>query len=826
MDRDLYMYLDRHIKPYYTDTNIAFIPAFTNNFKTSSLPETKFDMSKSAQTTLGVSLGIPVYNSTDSADTEITAQFNPDLRKSIIKYIDMIFKYSKSKKEGNTIPYAKIAKHNVIDISTTIFMFVVGPDGVTLESYYRSVGVVPSANPVTSIPLTSSGERMDTINVSFKCNTNLDSRKVSIIEHFNLLNRMGCSKIKAHSSNPDLTFEKLKGKIKTYDEAIDWYLVNRNVLDIIMDDNMKVGDWYTERFIIHADPANGRNEYKMVAIPKADRLYELLKFVLSTTPAAKRFTDVAGRHPNNKTNYFRNNINALYQKYQLNADKIEELLRNADDRGGGKQNLDRKYRLNDSMTRMMNKVSRSVMNDFETSEESISIVTGERTFGDMNKNVVSAKNSAEWVMNIFREVDIDSQLGNSRMRPPITTIFSSRDDKKLEVGPGFGELKRLIEKSSKVTNGVKHDGGFTNIAFPQLAAFASVHGGFVEFLPLDQLSLNHKDYVKQIQSGNSSVFVGINRAINDKKNKWSLEAFDLDTSKSNIDTLKATSEEFELYNKLNPLIGKPKKNPLQVGKDAVFSESGILLLGDPVGMTAMTAYENAVEKEFTQTSIEGMNPNHHDVDDDGFIWVRDFNSSNAVTLIKNEMLYGLNILQDRKFLELLMSTNFGKNEVPVKLNGLDSNNLIRAYWMHAHEKEWNVNNKEDSKVKEQYFGESPADMTFEIVKDVVPGSDASNYTTLKPIPGRHQPFFEMRDEKLHVFRTKAVIRYVNRDDPTVIWYKTNDKVQMLTSILDGTYPDKDTFKAYYNMDEDGTLDQAGHEIISLFDKSVMLPSMK
>ena len=41
-----------------------------------------------------------------------------------------------------------------------------------------------------------------------------------------------------------------------------------------------------------------------------------------------------------------------------------------------------------------------------------------------------------------------------------------------------------------------------------------------------------------------------------------------------------------------------------------------------------------------------------------------------------------------------------------------------------------------------------------------------------------------------------------------------------------TYPDKDTFKGYYDMDEDGTLDQAGHEVISLFDKSVMLPSMK
>ncbi len=842
MDRDLYMYLDKHIKPYYADTNLAFIPAFTNNFKSSNLPEVKFDMSKSAATTLGVSLGIPVYNSTDTADTEISVQFNPDSRKSIMKYIDMIFKYSKSKKEGITLPYPKIAKHNVIDISTTIFMFVVGPDGMTLESYYRSVGVVPSSNPVTSLPLTGAGERMDVINVNFKCNTNLDSRKITIIEHFNLLNRMGCSKVKHHSSDSTKTFEKLNGKIKTYDDAIDWYLMNRHVLDIYMDENMRVGDWSTERFIIYADPSNGRAEYKMVAIPKSDRLYELMKFVLES-PGSATFNSLIGRDTTDEF-HFRGNINALYKKYRLNAEKIEELLRAGDLEDASKSNLDYQFRLNDSMTRMMNKVSRSVYDSmYMNPAANTFIVTGERVFGRTPDNSPLTKNSGEWVMKMFRETPLDYQIANSRMRPPITTIFTSEDDKDAEVGPGFGELGRLLTHSKVRSNDKLHYGGTKNAGSKQIAAFASVHGGVLEYLPFSvdvnkpNLSKNHKDYIKKITDGDSRNVAVIDKTFRmdgtNQVNSWNLEVWDVNDGSSFADTsLKPVSSISEQYKLLVPTMTNSYKNPLQDGtSNSLFSESGILTLGDPVGMTAMQAYEQKVDAAFTDITVTGMDARRHHVNADSFIYVVD-SDKKYPGLVRNSIVYGLDTTSDRSFLKLISTIGFGEGNNKINFNSLDSNNLVRAYWTMTNSKEWkSVMNNTDAKTgkttysddldkKKEIFYKSPVDMTFELTKD----GDMANYSILKPIPGRHQPFIENMDDKLFVFRTKAKIRYIDNKNNKIL--KTEDtSTKMLLDIF-GYYPNEYTFKDAYSLDEDGTLDQAGHQVISLFDKSVMVPSIK
>lgn len=275
IDRDLYIYLDRNVAPEHADTNTCFIPAFTNQFKTTNLPEARFEMTKSSANINGVAVNIPTYNSSDTADTEIPVTFNVDDEMSVIKYIDIIFKYAKSVKEGLTIPYKESIKYNVIDFSMTMFAFVVGQDGVTLESMYRSVGVVPSVNPISSLPLSSNPEKMDGVTVSFKTNTNLDSRKMSTITHFNMLNRYGCTYLK---------LTKVMGKIVTYDDAIDWYCLNYNIIEAYVQDNMTAEDWYCERFIIYLD-ANTKQEnggvYKLIGIPPMKRLEQILDFLLN-----------------------------------------------------------------------------------------------------------------------------------------------------------------------------------------------------------------------------------------------------------------------------------------------------------------------------------------------------------------------------------------------------------------------------------------------------------------------------------------------------------------------------------------------------------------
>ena len=276
IDRDLYIMLDRHIKPDFTETNIAFIPAFTNQFRSATPPEVNFDFDKSAANIHGVGLSLPVYNSSDSADSSIPVTFNVDNNMSVMKYIDLIFKYAKSKKEGLTLPWKNVVKYNVIDFSMTLFMFTVGQDGVTLESWERSVGVIPSNNPLSSIPKNSQQEKMESVNINFKTNTNLDSRKLSIIHHFNFLNRIGCA-------SDAFKLTKKVGEVGSYDEAIDWYMTNYNTIETWVQDNMEYEDWYCERYQIFLDTDGVHHSYKIVGIPTWKRLqYILNKFVKDT----------------------------------------------------------------------------------------------------------------------------------------------------------------------------------------------------------------------------------------------------------------------------------------------------------------------------------------------------------------------------------------------------------------------------------------------------------------------------------------------------------------------------------------------------------------
>lgn len=313
IDRDLYIMLDRHIKPDFTETNIAFIPAFTNQFRSATPPEVNFEFDKSAANIHGVSLSLPIYNSSDSADSSIPVTFNVDNNLSVMKYVDLIFKYAKSKKEGLTLPWKNVVKYNVIDFSMTLFMFTVGQDGVTLESWERSVGVIPSNNPLSSIPKNSQPEKMESVNINFKTNTNLDSRKLSIIHHFNFLNRIGCAA-------KEFTLEKEIGKVKSYDEAIDWYMINYNIIETWVQDNMEYEDWYCERYQIFLDTDGVHHSYKIVGIPTWKRLkYILTKFVNDT-----RLRKLLAVDEIQKTQTLRFSKSSLYKKYGLNISAFKD----------------------------------------------------------------------------------------------------------------------------------------------------------------------------------------------------------------------------------------------------------------------------------------------------------------------------------------------------------------------------------------------------------------------------------------------------------------------------------------------------------------------
>ena len=412
IDRDLYIYLDRHIAPSYLDTNIAFIPSFTNQFRTSNLPEVNFAMTKSAMNTQGVAVSIPTYDSTDTAESTFAVNFNVDDHMAIHKYIDLIFKYAKSIKEKTTIAYPESIKYNVLDFSTTIFMFVLAQDGLTIESYYRAVGCVPTNNPINSIPLNAQAEKIEQMTVNFKPGANIDSRKLQIINHFNFLNRMGCEKLK---------YTTPLGDVLTYNSAINWFMINYNILESWLLDNMKASDWYCERYQIYLDTDNNRNVYKLVPIPTMDRLYQLLQLVTSKSEIYNGtiFGNLINRADSNMNQVLIKNT-SQYKKYNLNTTE-------------SKKNVDTSYKSIqlhlDSATREMISAARKVPAYHG------GVMNGRRSFGPTD--LLNTKSPAN-MFDIFTE---NTDTYGQRMH----TMISKNSN-------AYGHLRTFLSNNSKLWN--------------------------------------------------------------------------------------------------------------------------------------------------------------------------------------------------------------------------------------------------------------------------------------------------------------------------------------------------------------------------------------
>lgn len=868
LDRDLYIYLDCNIKPYYTDTNLAFIPSFTNNFKSTNLPEARFEMLKSSSNILGVSLGIPVYNSNDTADTEITVQFNADMRKSIMSYIDVIFKYSKSKKEGLTLPWAAIAKHNVIDISMTMFVFVVGQDGLTLESWFRSVGVVPSTNPVTQIPLTSAGERMDTINVTFKCNTNLDSRKLSTIEHFNALNRMGCSKVKevVLKDGKKATFSGLTGgNIQTYDAAIDWYLLNRNILDIYIDENMDPSDWHVERFLIYADATSGLRTYKFTGVPKAHRLYELIQFVISSKGKDTLFSKMSGRSKlgNDKKNTmrFRPDVLSTYFVMPLDQDEIGKVMHSMDNDAigsNGNVNLDNGHDAQHALLRTMSNFTTQKIRQTRAVGTRTSngwnayLGTGVKLMDNIGETTEAARGSLKWMMDMFKEMDA-YKLVEGKQRPNLTRIFVD-DEGNESVVAGFESLSTLLTKH-------------TTFETPkQASSFRALFGSFVPYeywnASASSLSTNNPtagNAWNDIMGGSFEMFKGISDVKDSEDKNYKFEAINIDGT---TDTSKMKSTWAKGYRVSAKAIDSPLKS---------ITPNGVFVIKDDPGLTNMENLDAELVSAFTADStkeysmytdttaiktIEGKTYSSINAAKDANVatfteYFTNNNASRKVDLMKTAMLYGYDI-HDSTFLKLLSaaddssSTDGGSDVSVLNMNGVDMSKLITEYWAMINMIDSEKTGEAYTKAYNEMKKTSPSRSVFYTTYDTKEEWRSNIHK------GANSPYIVVDGDTMKVYRLRAKIAYLDdTDSSNVKQYEytrnTNgDKVisevsknmgtiNIVTNRLTGlpaneedSQPSAVASSSYvnYDMDTEGTLlSGGGYEQYSLMNKTVIIPSM-
>jgi hypothetical protein len=174
---------------------------------------------------------------------------------SVYRLIDVWFKYVQAIGEGTISPKPENSIHNRLDYTSTVYGFLLGADGLTINHWYASIGIIPSANLSNTFVYKSSGENVKEIQVPFMTNTPIENRKLETINEFNYL------------------------QSKPYDAGeeadISTFILNYNKIEYIISDNMIRDDWYAESFRVVFDL--DLEVFKLIPIPTIELVRKYIK---------------------------------------------------------------------------------------------------------------------------------------------------------------------------------------------------------------------------------------------------------------------------------------------------------------------------------------------------------------------------------------------------------------------------------------------------------------------------------------------------------------------------------------------------------------------
>ena len=240
--------------------NTFFIPFMTNQFMETSVLDAKLNFLKSSANLHGVDVSVGRYDSADTADSDLSFTFNIDKYNSIYRTVDVWYKYIKALGHGTVKAKPDSIKHNRLDYTSTVYGFITGADGLTLNHWYSSIGITPTSNVNSSFIYKSSGDAPKEIQVSFRTNTPFENRKIETINEFNYLMR------------------------KPYNDAqnknIDKYAINYNIIEAHIIDDMEHDDYWAETYRIIFEAK--RSVFKLIPIPKMERVTEILNTIVDS----------------------------------------------------------------------------------------------------------------------------------------------------------------------------------------------------------------------------------------------------------------------------------------------------------------------------------------------------------------------------------------------------------------------------------------------------------------------------------------------------------------------------------------------------------------
>lgn len=168
----------------FSDTPSYFLPIFTNLAKNSDLVDVTLDRINSFQTRTGYSLLMPNRYTASKASSTMALSVTETANSDFTKMISLWVNYINNMLDGTFSANPVMTKNNVLDYASSIYVFIIGPDGRTIKHYCRYTGCYPSGIPYSALNSTKGNSSPVDLSIQFNYMI-FDADNPMILKDFN-----------------------------------------------------------------------------------------------------------------------------------------------------------------------------------------------------------------------------------------------------------------------------------------------------------------------------------------------------------------------------------------------------------------------------------------------------------------------------------------------------------------------------------------------------------------------------------------------------------------------------------------------------------------
>lgn len=167
-------------------TDSYFLPIITNECKNFDAEDIRLEQNDAFDTKQGFKETLPTHKTQSEASNTINISVTEDSNLTFTKMMTLWINYITNITDGTFDANPNMVLNGVLDYTTSIFYFVLAPDGKTLKYWAKYTGCWPTTIPYGSFKYSKGQNDLSDINLSFVYNIKEDMSP-KILEEFNML---------------------------------------------------------------------------------------------------------------------------------------------------------------------------------------------------------------------------------------------------------------------------------------------------------------------------------------------------------------------------------------------------------------------------------------------------------------------------------------------------------------------------------------------------------------------------------------------------------------------------------------------------------------